>query len=98
LVPDKKLAFQEIYRVLKPGGRISLSDMVATRGGRKDFKPEEWASCIAGAVTMEEYRSLLVGAGFVDIEGTDEAHPINQEMSSKAIPVKSVTWKASKPS
>jgi SAM-dependent methyltransferase len=97
LVPDKQSAFHEIFRVLKPGGRISVSDMVATQGGRKEVKPEEWASCIAGAVSSEEYRSLLIDAGFVDIKGTDESHPINQEMVSKGLPVKSVTWNATKP-
>ena len=97
LVPDKKTAFNEIYRVLKPGGRISVSDMVATVEGRKIIKPEEWAACIAGAVTMDEYRGLLEKAGFVGIEGTDESHPINEEMTSKGLQVKSVTWKATKP-
>ena len=35
LVPDKELAFKEIYRVIKPGGKISISDMVATQEGRE---------------------------------------------------------------
>jgi arsenite methyltransferase len=98
LVPDKESAFREIYRVLKPRGRVSVSDMVTTEEGRKPIKPEDWAACIAGAVTWDEYRSLLEKAGFVDIEGTDESHPINLEMKSKGLQVKSVTWKATKPS
>jgi arsenite methyltransferase len=98
LVPDKESAFHEIHRVLKPGGRISVSDMVATQESRKPIKPEDWAACIAGAVSWEEYRSLLEKAGFVNIEGSDESHPINQEMMSKGLQVKSVTWKATKPS
>ncbi|MGA2972206.1 MAG: methyltransferase domain-containing protein [Candidatus Bathyarchaeia archaeon] len=98
LVPDKELAFREIHRVLKPGGRISVSDMVATQEGLKVIKPEDWAACIAGAVTFEEYRNILEKTGFVDIEGSDESHPINQEMASKGLRVKSVTWKATKPS
>ncbi len=97
LVPDKGLAFNEIHRVLKPGGRISVSDMVATQEAKKVIKPEEWAACIAGAVTFNEYRSILEKTGFVDIEGSDESHPINQEMTSKGLDVKSVTWKATKP-
>jgi arsenite methyltransferase len=97
LVPDKRLAFNEIYRVLKPGGGISVSDMVATQETKKVIKPEEWAACIAGAVTFNEYKRILEKAGFVNIEGTNELHPINEEMVSKGLDVKSVTWKATKP-
>jgi len=97
LVPDKKLAFNEIYRVLKPGGSICVSDMVATQGTKKVINPEEWAACIAGAVTFDEYRSILEKAGFVNIEGSDESHPINQDVTMKRLDVKSVTWKATKP-
>jgi len=97
LVPDKQLAFKEIYRVLKPGGKITVSDMVATQGGRKEIKPEEWAACIAGAITYDEYQGILEKTGFVDIKGSDESHPINQEMASMGLQVKSVTWSAAKP-
>jgi len=97
LVPNKRSAFNEISRVLKPGGGICVSDMVATQEAKKVIKPEEWAACIAGAVTFNEYRSTLEKAGFVNIEASDEPHPINQEMTSKGINVKSVTWKATKP-
>lgn len=98
LVPDKQLAFREIFRVLKPGGRISVSDMVATQEDRKEVNSEEWAECIAGAVTFNEYRGLLEKSGFIGIEGSDESHPINDEMASKGVQVKSVAWKATKPS
>jgi len=97
LVPDKEAGFKEICRVLKPGGRISVSDMVATKEDRKMINPEEWAACIAGAVTSDEYRQILEKAGFRDIQGSDESHAINQEMAAKGVHVKSMTWKATKP-
>ena len=98
LVPNKELAFKEIYRVLKPGGRISVSDMVATQGGRKPINPEEWADCISGAVTSNEYRNILEKAGFIEIQGSDESHPINEETASQQLHVKSMAWQATKPS
>ncbi len=96
LVPNKELAFKEIYRVLKPGGRISVSDMVATQEGRKSIDPDEWAACISGAVTPNEYRGILEKAGFIQIQGSDESHPINEETTSQQLHVKSMAWKATK--
>lgn len=98
LVPNKELAFKEIYRVLKPGGRISVSDMVATQEGRKSINPEEWAACISGAVTHNEYQGILEKAGFIEVQGSDESHPINEETASQQLHVKSMAWKATKPS
>ncbi len=97
LVPDKGQGFREIYRVLKPGGRISVSDMVATQKGLKVINPEEWAACIAGAVTLDEYRAILEETGFTDISASDETHPINEDIAYKQLHVKSVAWTAVKP-
>jgi ubiquinone/menaquinone biosynthesis C-methylase UbiE len=97
LVPNKALAFKEIYRVLRPGGRLAISDMVATGEKITKIKPEEWAACIQGAVSMEEYKTTLEKTGFRAIEALDESHAINEEMYAKQIAVKSVAWTAKKP-
>jgi SAM-dependent methyltransferase len=101
LVPDKEVAFKEIYRVLKRGGRISVSDMVSSSDQVKDqlrhLGPEEWASCIAGAITVNEYRDLLEKAGFQGISYLDETPTSNETCYSKESPVKSVSWLAAKP-
>lgn len=97
LVPDKRSAFKEIYRVLKPGGKISISDMVATQQSREIIDPEEWAECISGAVTLKEYKDILEETGFRNIHALDETHPVNEEMLSKGLLIKSVAWTAQKP-
>lgn len=70
LVPDKRRAYGEIFRVLKPGGRFSISDMVTFGNVPPDLRQdmELWAGCIAGALDREEYLSIITKAGFKDIE------------------------------
>ena len=88
LSPDKGAVFREAFRVLKPGGRFTVSDMV-TEG---EFPPQlkaninAWAGCISGALDQADYLAKLQAAGFADIlvesrtsyglenlEGLDEA-------------------------
>ncbi len=69
LVPDKSKVFQEIHRVLRPGGHFSISDIV-TFGPvpeviRKDMAL--WAGCIAGAMDREAYLKVIEAHGFTDI-------------------------------
>jgi len=97
LVPDKGLAFKEIYRVLKPGGRIAISDMIATKKLEGAVDPEQWAACIAGAVTLEEYRQFLQEAGFKEIFHLDEDYTSDSSCcSTETLPVRSVKWLATK--
>ena len=73
LSPDKDAVFQESYRVLAPGGRMHVSDMVALSDeGPARTDPEAWASCIAGAEHRDVYLDRLRRAGFVDVETTEE--------------------------
>ena len=65
LVPDKPTAFAEIARVLKPGGRLQIAD-IALRVPVSDQSradPRLWAECVVGAITEDDYLSLLRAAG-----------------------------------
>ncbi len=66
---DKQQVFNEAYRILKPGGRISLADVVATAELPENIKndPASIAGCIAGAEYVENIRAMLQKAGFVNI-------------------------------
>ncbi len=70
LSPDKPQVFRDIYRALKPGGRISISDIVTSGElpGAVKASMEAWGACIAGALDMADYRAGLQAAGFVDIK------------------------------
>lgn len=69
LVPDKTKAFNETYRVLKPGGHFSISDIVLVGelpdGLRKNA--EMYAGCISGAIQKKEYLQIVKDAGFVNL-------------------------------
>ena len=73
LSPDKDAVFQESFRVLAPGGRIHISDMMSqTSDGPVRTDPEAWVACIAGAEDREVYLGRLERAGFVDVRITEE--------------------------
>ncbi|MFL0161996.1 arsenite methyltransferase [Aquirufa salirivi] len=70
LVPNKAGVFQDIYRVLKPGGHFSISDVVLVgelpSGLQKDA--EMYAGCVAGAIQKEDYMQLIQASGFVNVQ------------------------------
>ena len=70
LASDKGQVLREAYRVLKPGGRFAVSDVVAQGELPADLRQdmEAWVGCIAGALEENEYRRLLADAGFSNIE------------------------------
>jgi len=70
LVPDKATAFAEAFRILKPGGRMIVSDMV-TRGNLPNATRQDltsWAGCIAGAVDRDDYLAAIERSGFRGME------------------------------
>jgi arsenite methyltransferase len=79
LAPDKPAVFREIVRVLKPGGRLAVSDIAL-----KHELPEAiaksvaaYVGCIAGAIRIEDYRTGLLAAGFEHVEIVDSGRDLN---------------------
>jgi arsenite methyltransferase len=69
LSPDKAKVFGEAYRVLKPGGRLTVSDIVSEGALPDEIKsdPDAWACCIAGALEQQEYLGEIRKAGFGEV-------------------------------
>jgi ubiquinone/menaquinone biosynthesis C-methylase UbiE len=69
LVPDKKKAFSEIHRVLRPGGHFSISDMVLIGSLPKELREsiKLYAQCVAGAITKDEYLGIIYEQGFQNV-------------------------------
>jgi len=75
LSPEKRRVFDEAYRVLKPGGRLMVSDIVLLRELPEALKNsiEAYVGCLSGAVLRNEYLGTIKAAGFKDVEVIDEA-------------------------
>jgi SAM-dependent methyltransferase len=75
LSPDKPAVFREAFRVLKPGGRLAISDMVAKGPLPAEVRADldSYTGCIGGAAEISELKEMLSQAGFVDVRITPKA-------------------------
>ncbi len=79
LAPDKSAVFREIARVLKPGGRLAVSDIAL----KKALPPEvssdvmAYVGCIAGAILVDDYKHGLIDAGFSNVQVIDSGSDLN---------------------
>lgn len=92
LSPDKRQTFAEAYRVLKPGGRLMVSDIVLKEPLPKQVleSVESYVGCVAGASLLDDYLGAARGAGFTEVKVTgerqlspDDVDLIGEQMSSK---------------
>lgn len=78
LTPDKGAVYREIFRVLKPGGRLSVADIVlrgssaVVRAFREKSTPDTWCACVSGALEEQEYLDAIRAAGFTDVRIASE--------------------------
>ena len=79
LAPDKPAVFREIFRILKPGGRVAVSDIALKGELPKDIATSiaAYTSCIAGAIKIEDYRAEMIKAGFQFVEIVDSGKDLN---------------------
>jgi SAM-dependent methyltransferase len=78
LAEDKGAVIREAYRVLRPGGRLAVADMVEMEALAPEVKStaDAWAGCVAGTIPVDDYRQLLVSAGFAEPE--IEIHQVSE--------------------
>jgi SAM-dependent methyltransferase len=97
LSPDKKRTFEEAFRVLRPGGRLMVSDIVLLKDISLALKNsiEAYVGCVAGAVLKDDYMSAIKAAGFQNVKIIDETlFPVKEMISHPAVKEASISTDA----
>ena len=90
LSPDKEQVFREAYRVLKPGGRLAISDVVATAPIPDNLRQDEdlWGGCVSGSQEIGKLEEMLTALGFQEVRITPKAE--SREFIREWVPGKSI--------
>ncbi len=87
LCPDKDAVYNEAYRILRPGGRLAISDIVFTEGINPQLRERfqsTWVGCLAGAISEEDYWQTVRKAGFVKVKIVARHTLTSQELEAMA--------------